>query len=154
MIISFLQNLDGREMSGRRVWSRVWLTESNGYSKQLVRRLRHEVAGTPRGQVRGERQRLRREEEYRSLDGYLTLPYTDESVRAKAKSVVKKSDSNLRVAWRNRYTLKNYLSRSAFTPPQCPSGARLCNACESGVRGGQVFGITGSVYNYVCYLSG
>ena len=39
-----------------------------------MRRLRREVAGTRRGQVRGERQRLQREEGYRSLDGYLTLP--------------------------------------------------------------------------------
>ena len=139
------------EAAGSRSCQKIQdLFESNGYSKQLVRRLRRAVAGARRGQVRGKRQHLQREEGYRSLDGYLTLPYIDESVCAKVKSVVKKSDLNLRVAWRNRYTLKNYLSRSAFTPPQCPSGGRLCNACESGVRGRCLE--SGVVYKITCVI--
>ena len=66
------------------------LFESNGYRKQLVRRLRREVALTRRGQVRGKRRRLQHEEEDKSLDGYLTLPYIDEGVCAEVLSAVKK----------------------------------------------------------------
>ena len=54
---------------------------------------------------------------------------------AKINSIVKKSDLNLRVAWRNKKTLKSCLTRSAISQPQCPSGARVCNACESGLKG-------------------
>ena len=112
------------------------LFEANGYSKQLVRRLHREAAQTPRGQpVDEERRRNRGQHGERERDGYLTLPYIDEGVCAKVNSIVKKSNLNLRVAWRSNNSVKNLLVRSAFSEPQCPSGARVCNACESGLKG-------------------
>ena len=115
------------------------LFEGNGYRKQLVRRLHREAAQSQTGRHRNDGRQapgLRsRTQEDKSLDGYLTLPYIDESVCAKINSVVKRSNFNLWVAWRNNNTLKNCLTRSAFSQPQCPSGVRVCNACESGLKG-------------------
>ena len=127
------------------------LFEANGYRKQLVRRLRREVTQpAPRRQpVDGER-RERGRGATRELDGYLTLPYIDESVCAKVNSVVRKSSLNLRVAWRNNNTVRNCLVRSAYSPPQCPSGARVCNACESGLEGRCL--TSGVVYKLKCVL--
>ena len=84
------------------------------------------------------------------LDGYLTLPYIDEAVCAKVNSIVKKSNLSLRVAWRNKNTLKKSLTRSAFSSPRCPSGARICNACESGLKGRCL--TSGAVYKLTCVI--
>ena len=121
------------------------LFENNGYRKQLIRRLRREAKGDMRRE--GTRSKNRTSG---ALDGYLTLPYVDEMVCAKVNAAVKKSGLNLRVAWQNRNTLKNYLTRSAFSQPQCPSGARICNACESGVRGRCL--TAGVVYRLTCVI--
>ena len=126
------------------------LFEANGYKKQLVRRLHREATQTrgagPVNGARGHRgQRTERE-----LDGFLTLPYIDEGVCAKVNSIAKKSNLSLRVAWRNNNTVRNCLVRSAFSQPQCPSGTRICNACESGLRGRCL--TAGAVYRVKCVL--
>ena len=122
------------------------LFEENGYRKQLVRRLYREVAQSQR-QVTNERQR----HQQREFDGYLTLPYIDEGMCAKVNSVVRRSNLNVRVAWRSKNTLKKCLTRSAFSAPQCPSGARICNACESGLRG-RCLTSYGVVYKLQCVI--
>ena len=137
------------------------LFESNGYRKQLVRRLHREVAQTQGGRAVSQRPRQQRrgrdvdrtkQGTGQNIDGYLTLPYIDEEVCAKVKSIVKKSNLNLRVAWRNNNSLKSYLTRSAFSQPQCPSGARVCNTCESGLKGRCL--TSGVVYKISCVICG
>ena len=103
-----------------------------------------------RGRPVNEERRDRRRRDERELDGYLTLPYIDEGGCAKVNTIVKKSKLNLRVAWRSNNTVKNYLVRSAFSQPQCPSGARVCNACESGLRGKCL--TSGVVYRIKCRI--
>ena len=126
------------------------LFEANGYSKQLVRRLHREVTQPYRGDARVHRQRPEQRICDKSLDGYLTLPYIDEGISAKVKSIVRRSGLNIRVAWRSKNTLKSVLTRSAFSPPQCPAGTRLCNACEAGLKGR--CSTSGVVYKITCVL--
>ena len=129
------------------------LFEANGYRKQLVRRLQREVTRTPRGQtVNNERcERSQREgQERKAPDGYLTLPYIVENVCAKVNSIVKKIELNLQVAWRNSSTLRSCLTRSAFSQPQCPAGAKVCNTCESGLKGRCL--TSGVVYRIKCVI--
>ena len=43
---------------------------------------------------------------------------------------------------------KSYLTRSVFSQPQCPSGARVCNTYESGLKGRCL--TSGVVYKIYC----
>ena len=61
-------------------------------------------------------------------DGYLTLPYIDESLLCKVKSVVKRSGLDVRLAWRNENKLKSHIVHSAFKMPRSPGGNRLIYA--------------------------
>ena len=63
-------------------------------------------------------------------------------------AVVKKCDLNVRVAWQSKNTLKSRLTRSAFSLPKCPAGTRMCNACESGLKGKCL--TSGVVYRLTC----
>ena len=98
----------------------------NGYSPKLLKRLLREV--------RLSRVTKNRRKRTTGEDGYLTLPYIDETLLCKVKSVVKRSGLNVKLAWRNENKLKNKLVRSAYTKPRCPGGKR-CNLCKSDFMG-------------------
>ena len=103
---------------------RVLLT-GNGYSPKLLKRLLREVRVA---------RATRRQKRTVGEDGFLTLPYVDENLLCKLKSVVKKSGLNVKLAWRNEQKLKKQLVRSAFTKPLCPGGSR-CTLCKTDFRG-------------------
>ena len=83
-------------------------------------------------------------------DGYLCLPYVDETLSSKVNSIARKCGLNVRVAWQSDDTLKRNLVTSAITQPACPSGNRFCNACNAGLEGKCL--ASGVVYELSCKL--
>ena len=67
---------------------------------------------------------------------YITLPYIDDQLSRKINSVARKSELNIKIAWKGGRTLANTLVRSALEQPPCPRGNRkACHACDAGVSG-------------------
>ena len=80
------------------------LLVKNGYSRNLLKSLLREVQNDKRTkQKRGDTQKA-------GDDGYLTLPYIDEHLLCKVKSIIKKSGLNVKLAWRNDMKLKKTFS--------------------------------------------
>lgn len=92
----------------------------------------------------------RREQQERNVDGFLSLPYVDETLCAKINTIARNSNLDIKVAWTSKNTLKNTLVKSDLTRPECPSGRRVCNACRSGVEGKCT--VSGVVYCITCNL--
>ena len=129
--------------------------ESNGYPKQMIRRMRRETSSHPqqrqrhhRHQPRHTQHRWQQQQARQDPDGYLSLPYVDETLCAKINSITKKSGMDIKVAWTSRNTLKSKLVKSDIARPECPSGRRTCNACSSGVNGKCT--MSGVVYCITC----
>lgn len=152
-------NEAARKRSTRRITD---LFKKNGYPERLLQQLQQEAAPErPRraerkhqmqlNQRRGQQQQQeQRRQQDRELDGYLTLPYIDETLCAKINSISKKSGLKLRIAWQSENTLKGSLVSSAFSKPPCPSGSRFCNACNAGLQGKCL--TAGVVYQLNCNL--
>ena len=97
-----------------------------------------------------QQQSRQQQQAQRDPDGYLSLPYVDETLCAKVNGVTKKSGMDIKVAWKSENTLKRSLVESDISCPECPSGRRTCNACSSGVEGKCT--MAGVVYCITCNL--
>ena len=98
----------------------------NGYPPRLVQRLKNET--------------LRRRQNSTVIKRgpspiYLALPFIDDVLCRKVEGIIKSSRLNVRIAWKGGPNLRQKLVRSAYLPPPCPGGGRLCNCCEAGLRG-------------------
>ena len=76
------------------------------------------------------------DEEWRMMPEFdaWTLPYIDEQLSRKVKSIVRKSNLHVHIAWKNENKLKNTLTKSAICKPRCPGGQK-CNLCMSDFKG-------------------
>ena len=82
---------------------------------------------------------------------YITLPYIDEDLSRKINNITKKSELNVKVAWKGGKTLANTLIRSGLDQPPCPRGNRTtCHACEAGAVG--KCHLKNVVYHITCTL--
>ena len=115
---------DREEKSVSKMWN---LLLSNGYPKHILKRTLREakIPSTKQGSKKKDA----------DVDGFLTLPYVDEKLSKRVKSVVRKSGMNIRLAWRNNKKLKNVLVNSAISPPPCPGASRGCHCCKCGLAG-------------------
>ena len=66
---------------------------------------------------------------------YNTLPFVDDTLCRRVEGIIRRSNLNVRVAWKAGPSLKHRLVRSAYRPVPCPGGGRQCNCCEAGLRG-------------------
>ena len=123
----------------------------------MIRGIRREVSGQHQHQRQqrhhhhqSRRPHLQQQQARQDPDGYLSLPYVDETLCAKINSITKKSGMDIKVAWKSKDTLKNTLVQSDISQPECPSGRRICNACSSGIKGKCT--MSGVVYCVTCTL--
>ena len=65
----------------------------------------------------------------------MRLPYIDENVVRRVNGILKKSRTNIKVAWVSGPTVGQNLISSAFSKPLCPAGTKHCHACENGLKG-------------------
>ena len=129
-------NSSSKEKETRSI-NKIWdLLRENGYPSKLLWRLLREVRQSRTGKGRGKRNNVkgRNKNEADSLDGFLTLPYIDEQLSRKVKSIVRKSNLHVHIAWKNENKLKNTLTKSAICKPRCPGGQK-CNLCMSDFKG-------------------
>ena len=66
---------------------------------------------------------------------FMRLPYLDENVVRRVNGVLRRSKTNIKVAWISGPTIGNKLISSAFSKPPCPAGTKHCHTCESGLKG-------------------
>ena len=142
-------NEAAKKRSARRITD---LFKKNGYPQRLLHQLQQESQRPQRTRrsQQGDHQQQQQRHQDRELDGYMTLPYIDETLCAKINTISKKSGLKLRVAWQSENTLKRNLVSSAFSKPACPSGSRFCNACNAGLQGECL--TAGVVYQLNCNL--
>ena len=65
----------------------------------------------------------------------MRLPYIDEDTVRRVKGILKRSGTNLKVAWTSGPSLAQKLITSALSKPPCPAGPRHCHTCENGLNG-------------------
>ena len=66
---------------------------------------------------------------------YMRLPYVNEDVVRRVNGILKRSGTNVKVAWISGPTLSQHLITSAFSKPPCPAGTKHCHTCANGLKG-------------------
>ena len=99
---------------------------SNGYPSKLVRNIQNAIRFKNKD----------KNQTHKNSTTFISLPYIDEALTRKINATVKRSDLNIRIAWKSGPTLANKLTRSALEPPACPRGNRKsCSTCANGLEG-------------------
>ena len=66
---------------------------------------------------------------------FISLPFIDDNLTRKINAKVRNSGLPIKIAWQRGQTVSSVLVHLALNPPQCPSGNKICHACEAGVKG-------------------
>ena len=117
------------------------LFEQNGYPKGLVdKAIKNSIY----------KRNNKKFHQNKKAEVYMRLPYVDENVVKRVNGILRKSKTNIKVAWTSGPTLRQKLVRSAFSRPSCPAGARHCHTCDNGLKGRCTY--KNVVYKITCQI--
>ena len=117
------------------------LFEQNGYPKGLVdKAIKNSIY----------KRNNKKFHQSKKAEVYMRLPYVDENVVKRVNGILRKSKTNIKVAWTSGPTLRQKLVRSAFSRPSCPAGARHCHTCDNGLKGRCTY--KNVVYKITCQI--
>ena len=100
---------------------------SNGYPSRIVKRAIFKITHM-------NKENNRDKGKHDSMAN-ISLPFIDDDLSRNINRKVRSLGLPIKIAWQKGKSVSNILIRSALNPPPCPSGSKICHACESGLRG-------------------
>ena len=102
---------------------------SNGYPLRIIKRAIFKVKNAEK--LKRKQHRVIQNKE----KTFISLPFIDDDLTRKINAKVRSSELPIKIAWQRGKTVPSVLVHSALKPPNCPSGNKICHACEAGVKG-------------------